>query len=85
MHMRDENMVGFDLNEVIRCVKCPTLVLHADPKLGGASRDVDIDWVEGQLSQATIVRIKDAGHMLHETHASFVAEQMSDFFKKCDI
>jgi pimeloyl-ACP methyl ester carboxylesterase len=85
MHMRDENMIGFDLNEVIRRVKCPTLVLHADPKLGGASRDVDIDWVEGQLSQATIVRIKDAGHMLHETHVPFVAEQMSDFFKKSDI
>jgi len=79
MHVTDQNMHGFDLNEVVRKVKCPIMILHADPEMSGASREIDLEWAQQQMPQLQIVRFKDAGHMLHETHAEEALQHILPF------
>ncbi len=54
-----------DLDLVLSQVRCPTLLLQADPSRGALLTDKDAARITAILPQAASVRFSDIGHQLH--------------------
>jgi len=61
---RDELLVAFDFERMLRGVTCPVLLLQADPSEGGIMADDDVQYAMSLLADACHVQIKGAGHDL---------------------
>lgn len=60
-----EWLAGYDLDAVLRGIRCPTLVLQADPACGGMLTDVDADRLRQSIADCTCVRLPGVGHLIH--------------------
>ena len=56
---------GYDVAQVLSRVRCPALLLQADPTAGGVMTDADADEVVQALSSCQRVRFPGVGHQLH--------------------
>jgi len=56
---------GYEMDEVFRGLACPALVLQADPEMGGMLTDADAEALAKSAADATVVRMRGAGHALH--------------------
>jgi pimeloyl-ACP methyl ester carboxylesterase len=56
---------GYDEAEVFRGLTSPALVLQADPERGGMLTDTDAEALAQQSADATVVKVRGAGHALH--------------------
>ena len=56
---------GYHLSEVFLGLQCPALVLQADPEMGGMLTDADAEALVKSAADATVVKVKGAGHALH--------------------
>jgi pimeloyl-ACP methyl ester carboxylesterase len=50
---------------VFRGLTSPALVLQADPERGGMLTDTDAEALAQQSADATVVKVRGAGHALH--------------------
>ena len=68
------NIWGDAIEDDMRRIKCPTLLLQANPELGGAMSDADGDRAAAVIPNCTLVRWPDTGHGMHGAKpAEFVA------------
>lgn len=56
---------GWDGEECLRRMKCPTLLLQANPNLGGLMSDNDVELAVKTLAHPVYVRLQDCSHALH--------------------
>jgi len=70
---------GYDFPGVLSRVHCPTLLLQADPKAGGALTDADAEVVVAAISDCQRVRFPDCGHQLHRDRQEEVSRAMEAF------
>ncbi len=56
---------GYDTAAVFQGLRCPALVLQADPAMGGMLTDADAAALVRSAADATVVRVNGAGHALH--------------------
>lgn len=63
--VRAEWLHGFDLMDLVANVRCPVLLLQADPTAGGMLTDQDADLMETALSDCCRVRMPGASHLVH--------------------
>ena len=77
--LNDQFYGGLDLEQVLRQVACPTLLLCGEPERGGLIRDSDVDFFQSNVPQSTVIRIKDAGHGLIFEQPAKVLERVSGF------
>jgi pimeloyl-ACP methyl ester carboxylesterase len=62
------------IEDVMRRVACPTLLLQGNPELGGALYDAESDRAASLMKSCTIVRWPETGHGMHQNRpADFVA------------
>lgn len=65
--------------EFLEKVECPTLLLQADPKMGGLMTDEDVAGARGLLRHSMHVQIQGVGHSLQMTEAAAVARVIANF------
>lgn len=56
---------GYDLPEILAKIRCPALLLQADPQAGGALVDSDAALCESTIAACRVVRFPGASHLLH--------------------
>jgi pimeloyl-ACP methyl ester carboxylesterase len=55
---------GYDLEERLRRITCPTLLLHGNPDLGSALSPADTAWATDLLPDGVLEAFPEAGHAL---------------------
>lgn len=56
---------GYDLEKIASAVRCPVLVLQADPEAGGTLNNDDVALMRSKTQDLSVVRFAHAGHNLH--------------------
>lgn len=75
---------GYDLAAVLAGVRCPTLLLHADPRSGGALTDADAADIDASLRSCQHVRFPGCGHQLHRDRPGQVLQAVEEFTRTLD-
>lgn len=70
---------GWDSEALLRRIQCPTLLLQANPDLGGLMSDADVKRARELLSRATHVRFPTLGHALYMQQAEPVLRAITNF------
>jgi pimeloyl-ACP methyl ester carboxylesterase len=70
---------GNDFPEALSRVRCPTLLLQADPSAGGALTDTDAESLKSIISTCQQVHFPGCGHNLHRDHPESVFRAFADF------
>jgi pimeloyl-ACP methyl ester carboxylesterase len=58
---------GFDLEDTLRHIRCPALLLCGEVELGGLVRETDMEHFTSLVENGTAIRLTGAGHGLPET------------------
>ena len=56
---------GYDIEPVLKAVRCPTLLLQADIATGGMLTDDDARLAESLMADVTRIRLPGVGHLIH--------------------
>ncbi|HBJ37568.1 MAG TPA: hypothetical protein DDZ51_22995 [Planctomycetaceae bacterium] len=70
---------GFDVHAELSRIDCPTLLLQADPKTGGALTDGDAEAACAAIASCWHVRFAGCGHQLHRDRPQEVLRKFDDF------
>jgi pimeloyl-ACP methyl ester carboxylesterase len=71
---------GYEMESVLPAVRCPVLLLQADPGCGGMMTDDEVAQALPLLAQSSHVRLEGVSHALHHTHPEPVLRALVDFF-----
>lgn len=71
----------FDSTSVLCAIQCPTLILQANPELGGLMPDEVIATIVQHVPQARVARFPLLGHELHQQRAQPIIETLLPFLK----
>ena len=69
---------GYD-DEVVACVRCPVLILQADPAAGGGLQDADVAHAIELMPIARCVRFDGLGHSIHMEDPQGVVDAVTTF------
>ena len=64
---------------VLPSIRCPVLLLQADPKAGGFLTDAEVEQGIPLLSQPTHVLLEGVSHVLHNEQKEPVLQAITDF------
>ena len=70
---------GYDFPDSLSRVRCPTLLLQADPSAAGALTDADAESLKSIVSDCQHVRFPSCGHNLHRDHPEAVLRAFAGF------
>ena len=70
---------GYDFPDSLSRVRCPTLLLQADPSAGGALTDADAETLKSIISTCQHVRLPGCGHNLHRDRPEEVLQALREF------
>ena len=70
---------GYDFPDALSRVRCPTMLLQADPSAGGALTDADTESLKSIVSDCQHVRFPGCGHNLHRDRPESVLRAFTDF------
>jgi pimeloyl-ACP methyl ester carboxylesterase len=79
-----ESPSGYDPEWLLPAIRCPVLLLQADPRAGGLLRDADVQMGSRLLADSVHVRLPGIGHELHgpPDQAPRVVEAISPFLAR---
>lgn len=60
--LHDRDSEGFDIEQMTRLLRCPTLLVCGQPELGGLVRDSDLTFFESAVPTGTVIRVTAGGH-----------------------
>ncbi len=72
---------GYDLEQVAEQIRCPTLLLQADPKCGGMLTDEEAKQFATHAPNCRLTKFEGAAHLIHATHADALANEMNSFLQ----
>jgi pimeloyl-ACP methyl ester carboxylesterase len=75
----DRAATGYDMAVVLPSIRCPVLLLQADPKAGGVLTDAEVEQGLPLLSQPTHVLLEGVSHVLHNEQKEPVLQAITDF------
>jgi pimeloyl-ACP methyl ester carboxylesterase len=70
---------GYEMETLLPAIRCPVLLLQADPACGGLLNDEDVARGMELLAQPTHARLAGVSHILHGNRADAVLEAMLPF------
>ena len=70
---------GYDFPDALSRVRCPTLLLQADPSAGGALTDADAESLMSIVPDCQHVRFLSCGHNLHRDRPEEVLQALREF------
>jgi pimeloyl-ACP methyl ester carboxylesterase len=69
----------FDVENVLENIRCPMLILQANPELGGLMSDSAVEKIKNHVQRVEVVRFRLLGHALHTQRAEPVIEAVRKF------
>jgi pimeloyl-ACP methyl ester carboxylesterase len=81
MTLDQSSFKQWDGEELLRQIRCPTLLLQANPELGGLMSDMDVERALKLLPDASHVRFPTLGHALYIQQAEPVLHAISEFLE----
>jgi len=72
---------GWDGETLLRGISCPTLLLQANPQLGGLMSDADVSLATRLLAHHTHVRFRNLGHALFIQQPEPVLRAVTNFLE----
>jgi pimeloyl-ACP methyl ester carboxylesterase len=79
MTLDGRTLNGWSPDELIARIKCPTLLLQADPKMGGLMTDHDVARIKASQSQVQVARMNGIGHSLHMYDPASILRALMNF------
>ena len=73
---------GYDRSRIFAAIRCPSLLLQADPGAGGALTDADASEAAAAMHRCRHVRLGGAGHQLHRDHLEAFLSCLNDFMSQ---
>jgi pimeloyl-ACP methyl ester carboxylesterase len=70
---------GWNPEELVTRIKCPTLLMQADSKVGGLMRDRDVELFQEKCADVQVARMNGIGHSLHMYQVEAVARALTNF------
>jgi len=77
----DDTVAGYEMELVLPKVKCPTLLLQADPTTGGLMTDGEVQQALPLLSNPSHIKLANLSHTLHNERKEPVLAALKKFFK----
>jgi len=77
-----ENIAAFNPEQYLRKLRCPLLLLQANPDLGGLLSDADVAIGKNIKPDLEILRFPDANHFMHLHDAEATVKAITDFIAK---
>lgn len=74
---------GYEMDSVLPVIKCPVLLLQADPAAGGLMTDAEVEQALPQLARPSHVRLEGESHALQHVHPEPVVAALKAFFQSC--
>jgi pimeloyl-ACP methyl ester carboxylesterase len=74
---------GYEGQLVLGAIKCPVLLLQADPTAGGLMTDREVEQALLQLAQPSHVHLEGVSHILHNERKEPVVTSLKAFFQSC--
>jgi pimeloyl-ACP methyl ester carboxylesterase len=71
---------GYEMDAVLPAIRCPVLLLQADPAAGGLMADMEIEQAIPMLARPGHVRLHGESHALHHVHPEPVVAALRGFF-----
>jgi pimeloyl-ACP methyl ester carboxylesterase len=83
--MADRLLDGFDLEDALRNIRCPALLLGGQVALGSLVRDTDLEFFKSLVENAAVSRVVGAGHgLLDEGSVAKVLDHTEEFLRRND-
>jgi pimeloyl-ACP methyl ester carboxylesterase len=73
---------GYDAADMFARIQCPTLILQADPRAGGAMTDADVHLARDLIARCKVERFDGCGHLLHWLQPARIAALVAEFLEK---
>lgn len=70
---------GYDIARITARIRCPVLLLQADPAAGGALMEADAQLARENIASCRVVSFPGSGHLLHWLQPGRVAELINEF------
>ena len=74
---------GFEMEHLLPAIRCPVLLMQADPSAGGVMTDAEVTRGMALLSQPSLVRFPGLSHLLHIQDPEKVLRGMEAFLTQC--
>jgi pimeloyl-ACP methyl ester carboxylesterase len=71
--------LGWEPAELIQKINCPTLLIQADPKMGGLMSDYDVQQIKAACPNVQHALMAGIGHSLHMYDATPVVRALTNF------
>ncbi|MFO0946358.1 MAG: alpha/beta hydrolase [Planctomycetota bacterium] len=72
---------GYDLEQILRSIACPSLLLQGNFNLGGALSDNDAELAAAWIRRCTFIRIREVGHLIHSLHTEATLRFVTAFLE----
>jgi pimeloyl-ACP methyl ester carboxylesterase len=79
----ETTVAGYEMEAVLPAIKCPVLLLQADPALGGLMTEHEVEQAKSLLAQAKHKRLIGVSHVFHNQCKEPVVEALTSFFQSC--
>ena len=78
-----ENRAGkdYDLEDRLRRIACPTLLLQGNPELGGALADTEAQWAASLIPDCDLLYMGNVGHGIRAADADTYCQQVLGFLE----
>jgi pimeloyl-ACP methyl ester carboxylesterase len=73
---------GYERSQIFGAIRCPVLLLQADPDSGGALTDADASEAAAAMQRCRHVRLRGTGHQLHRDHLEAFLSCLNDFMSQ---
>jgi pimeloyl-ACP methyl ester carboxylesterase len=81
MTLEGSSFEEWEGEKLLRQIRCPTLLLQANPELGGLMSDADVERALQLLKDASYVRFPTLGHALYIQQAEPILRAVTDFLE----
>ena len=79
----ETTVAGYEMQSVLPGIRCPVLLLQADPTAGGLMTDREVELALPLLARSQHVRLPGISHILHNERQEPIVEALQAFFQSC--